>query len=265
MNLTFATVFLAAVLAGGSPYLVLAAVQYSECGGVVPICAWSPTTISYTQGERFCVWTLLAEDNVTPVRMEIWQNITSLDDGIVAYFWNSTGLTGYQLPHSNTNMTFEFPPLFLTFSSHTPNANNGLKVTFPGFAGPPSRFQHEAYHLEKDEGTFIYPQIQSGRVEYGNNERASIVVHPLPRETDKSKKVTLTMLGTELDYDFVHVYTFMSYRNYDPIFRGRFSGVGTFHFWTETFDPLVFLFTSDQRVTGKGFTIDFKNLQSKEL
>ncbi|CAG7701813.1 unnamed protein product [Allacma fusca] len=245
--------------------------EYKECGGIVPLSMAYPTTIAYKEDEtynstEFCIWTLLPEENIKSVTIAIRHQFNDLGDGIVAYFWNSTELWSQKIPHDEfVRLTFEPPPIFLAFSSDPVDQSVGFSINiYP--SGTPGLTRGRAFHFEKDEGEFSYPRKTTGEEKYENNERVSLVVQGVTGgDAQRMRKIVVKSVDTQPDSDFVSVYTLFRYYDEEPNFlpRGRFSGNQTGEFPISSYYPTVYFFTSDDKITGKGFTTEWKNYRHK--
>lgn len=244
---------------------------YRECGGVLPLNTVYPTQFAYKEGENyyaseFCVWTLVPEENVQRVRVQVF-GATAMDgqDGIKVYFWNGTDLTSKQIRHNETDVTFETAPVFLTFSSNRVSQSDGFRAIISA-GGSAGNMRNRAYHVEKDEGEFTYPVGPSGREEYSlYGGHVSVVMQAVARNVLKMKKVRLQSLGGS-DTDVITAYTLKGYFEYpDSLLRGRFPGNEPAEFVVDVWWPTVFFYTSsnNSNSSATGFSIKWSDFVHK--
>ncbi|CAG7828303.1 unnamed protein product [Allacma fusca] len=239
---------------------------FTECGGVVPINTIYPTSIQYKKdvmygNNEFCVWTLL-HNTKNKIRLVGYQNFSGPYDGLVAYTWAESGLISRKLPGLDIDVTFEPSVSFLAFSSNTAATTGGFDILIQAY-GIQGATEERAFHFHSNEGVFTYPESDSGQITYGDNERVSVVVQGQTNAATQTKQIVLRDLDIEPWDDSITVYTLLPHFGAQrEVLIGKFSGNqnGVVRNSTTNFVyPNVYLFSSDHKTAGKGFTIQWKN------
>jgi hypothetical protein len=248
--------------------------DYKECGGVVPISTIYTTTISYKEGEpflgsEFCIWTLLPHGSVERIKVEVTPDILDSElYGLIAYFWDGKDLTASRLRGNTANSTFDPPPSFLALSVNSAGTTTtaGIRIRITPTGKYSEALIGNAYHIEDGEGEFSYPEKGSLENMYANNERISIVLPTRGFANPQTLKETkLKAVDVETDHDYISVYSIYWY--WDSAYLGlvgRHSGQKNARFVTQYSHPIIILFACDDKISGKGFTVQWGRFSSKQ-
>jgi len=241
--------------------------DYTECGGVLPIRTGYVTPIDYNVlgDHNFCIWTLHAQTNVESVRIQATPPISSSDDyALIAYFWNGTDLTSQRLTSNNTDSIFKPPPSFLSLTSERYVSPRHVHITLTPTGNGSEPLKGSAFHLEAAEGELSYPE--NPLRQYKNNDQVSIVLPTRKfNNPETAKETKVKAVDVQSGHDIISVYEL--HYNWDtPLLQllGRCSGTDEVSFVSHYAHPTIILFTADEDVTGKGFTVQWGNFSFKK-
>jgi hypothetical protein len=255
--------------------------NYTACGGIVPIQHNQVIGIQYKDEvtyspNEFCVWTIYPHENIQSVDVRIvragFESVAPrpeyLDDGLTVYYWDSTGLHERPIRRAEEVASIPASRLFIAFSTGPDSpGGQGFSITVTGRGELSGKRGPPAFFLSESEGEFSYPS-DVGKPAYGNNEKVSIVLQGQTTGVQKLRQVLLSDVDIELNDDYVEIYILNPYV-YGIAGLGLSTKIGSFSgqsvgpLWDASVYseyPVLYLFTSDARITAAGFKLKWTEL-----